>query len=179
MDVFFRIGSLHVNVVYETRPGKWLLGWRLYNLFFRLPQKCHLKKSGYNNASINHCFSKASGIDRKDLIQYKEKNSNNRSECHLSSHVKCFVWQLCGNRYRCSSVGLLYMSNTIFTGIVSIQMLVLDVLWVNFIVRWTLLAWSKKQWRFSFESVHFMSMSCMKRDQESGFWGEDCIIIIH
>jgi hypothetical protein len=43
-------------------------------------QRCHLKKSGYNNASINHCFSKASGIDRKDLIQYKEKNSNNRSE---------------------------------------------------------------------------------------------------
>ena len=90
--------------------------------------------------------------------------------------VKCFGWQLCGDRYWCSSVGLLYMSNTIFTGIVSIQMLVLDVLWVNFIVRWTLLAWSKKQWRFSFESVHFMSMSCMKRDQENGFCGEDCII---
>jgi hypothetical protein len=34
--------------------------------------KCHLKKRGYNNASINHCFNKASGIDRKDLIQYKE-----------------------------------------------------------------------------------------------------------
>ena len=27
-----------------------------------------------------------------------------------------------------------------------------------------------------FESVHFMSMSSMKRDQENGFWGEDCII---
>jgi hypothetical protein len=39
--------------------------------------KCHLKKRGYNNASINHCFNKASGIDRKDLIQYKEKNANN------------------------------------------------------------------------------------------------------
>jgi hypothetical protein len=26
MEVFFRIGPLHVNVVYETRPGKWLLG---------------------------------------------------------------------------------------------------------------------------------------------------------
>ena len=35
---------------------------------------------------------------------------------------------------------------------------------------------SKKRWRFSFDSVHFMSMSSMKRDQESGFWGEDCII---
>jgi hypothetical protein len=26
MEVFFRIGPLHINVVYETRPGKWLLG---------------------------------------------------------------------------------------------------------------------------------------------------------
>jgi hypothetical protein len=25
-------------------------------------------KEGLNNASINHCFDKASGIDRKDLI---------------------------------------------------------------------------------------------------------------
>ena len=50
-------------------------------------QKCHRKKRGYNNASIINCFNKASGIDRKDLIQYKEKNSNNRSECHLSSHT--------------------------------------------------------------------------------------------
>ena len=50
-------------------------------------QKCHRKKRGYNNASINNCFSKASGIDRKDLIQFKEKNSNNRLECNLSSHT--------------------------------------------------------------------------------------------
>ena len=27
--------------------------------------KYHLKKRGYNNASINHCFNKASGIDRR------------------------------------------------------------------------------------------------------------------
>ena len=40
--------------------------------------KCHLKKRGFNNANINHCLSKASGIDRKDLIQYKERNTNNR-----------------------------------------------------------------------------------------------------
>jgi hypothetical protein len=33
-------------------------------------QKCHRKKRGYNNASINNCFSKASGIDRKDLIAW-------------------------------------------------------------------------------------------------------------
>ena len=45
-------------------------------------RKCHLKKRGYNNASINHCFNKASSIDRKDLIQYKEKNANNRVPSH-------------------------------------------------------------------------------------------------
>jgi hypothetical protein len=39
MEVFFRIGQLHVNVVYETRPGKWLLGCRLYNLFFKFPHE--------------------------------------------------------------------------------------------------------------------------------------------
>ena len=59
--------------------------------------KCHLKKRDYNNASINHCFNKASGIDRKDLIQYKEKNANNRvpfvityhpALCNLSSIVR-------------------------------------------------------------------------------------------
>jgi hypothetical protein len=27
---------------------------------------------------IKHCFNNASGIDRKDLIQYKENNTNNR-----------------------------------------------------------------------------------------------------
>jgi hypothetical protein len=48
--------------------------------------KCHLKKRGYNNASINHCFSKASGIDRKDLIQYKEKNANNRVPFVITYH---------------------------------------------------------------------------------------------
>jgi hypothetical protein len=48
---------------------------------FRFPEsqdKYHLKKRGYNNASINHCFNKASCIDRKDLIQYKERSANNR-----------------------------------------------------------------------------------------------------
>jgi hypothetical protein len=48
--------------------------------------KCHLKKRGYNNASINHCFSKASGIDRKDLIQYKEKKTNNRVSFVITYH---------------------------------------------------------------------------------------------
>ena len=36
-------------------------------------------------------------------------------------------------------------------------MLFPDVSWVNFIVGWTLLAWSKKRLRFSSDSVHFMS----------------------
>ena len=48
--------------------------------------KCHLKKRGYNNASINHCFNKASGIDRKDLIQYKEKKTNNRVSFVITYH---------------------------------------------------------------------------------------------
>jgi hypothetical protein len=48
--------------------------------------KCHLKKRGYNNASINHCYNKASGIDRKDLIQYKEKNANNRVPFVITYH---------------------------------------------------------------------------------------------
>jgi hypothetical protein len=45
--------------------------------------KCHLKKRGYNNASINHCFNKASGIYRKDLIQKRTRTT----ECHLSLHT--------------------------------------------------------------------------------------------
>ena len=54
-------------------------------------------------------------------------------------------------------------------------MLFLDVSWVNVIVGWTLLAWSKKRLRFSSDSVHFMSTSSMKRNQESGLWGADFI----
>ena len=48
--------------------------------------KCHLKKRGCNNASINHFISKASGIDRKDLIQYKEQNTNNRVPFVITYH---------------------------------------------------------------------------------------------
>ena len=48
--------------------------------------KYHLKKRGYNNASINHCFDKASGIDRKDLIQYKERKTNNRVPFIITYH---------------------------------------------------------------------------------------------
>ena len=48
--------------------------------------KCHLKKRGYNNASINHCFNKAREIDRKDLIQYKEKKTNNRVPFVITYH---------------------------------------------------------------------------------------------
>ena len=45
--------------------------------------KCRLKKRGYNNASINHCFNKASGIDRKDSSNIKKRTRT--TECHLSS----------------------------------------------------------------------------------------------
>jgi hypothetical protein len=31
IEVLFRLGPLHVNVVYETKPGKWLVGGRLYD----------------------------------------------------------------------------------------------------------------------------------------------------
>ena len=31
IEVLFRLGPLHVNVVYETKPGKWLVGCRLYD----------------------------------------------------------------------------------------------------------------------------------------------------
>ena len=36
--------------------------------------------------SINHCFKKASGIDRKDLIQYKEQKTNNRVPFVITYH---------------------------------------------------------------------------------------------
>jgi hypothetical protein len=96
--------------------------------------KCHLKKRGYNNASINQCFNKASGIDRKDLIQYKEKNANNRvpfvityhpALSNLSSIVREH-WttiqkppELCKI---CLSVGLLYEFeyHTVFNNILTV-----------------------------------------------------------
>jgi hypothetical protein len=31
IEVFFRLGSLHVNVVYEAKEGKWLVRCRLYD----------------------------------------------------------------------------------------------------------------------------------------------------
>jgi hypothetical protein len=31
IEVFFRLGPLHVNVVYETKSGNWLVGCRLYD----------------------------------------------------------------------------------------------------------------------------------------------------
>ena len=34
-----RLGLLHVNVVYETKPGKWLVRCRLYDKFFKFPMK--------------------------------------------------------------------------------------------------------------------------------------------
>jgi hypothetical protein len=31
IEVFFRLGPLNGKVVYETKPGKWLVGCRLYD----------------------------------------------------------------------------------------------------------------------------------------------------
>ena len=39
IEVFFRLGPLHVNVVYETKPGKWLVRCRLYDKFFKFPHE--------------------------------------------------------------------------------------------------------------------------------------------
>jgi hypothetical protein len=39
IEVFFRLGPLHVNVVYETKSGKWLVSCRLYDKFFKLPHE--------------------------------------------------------------------------------------------------------------------------------------------
>ena len=44
------------------------------------------EKEGLQQWSINHCFNKARGIDRKDLIQYKEKNANNRVSFVITYH---------------------------------------------------------------------------------------------
>ena len=52
----------------------------------------------------------------------------------------------------------------------------LNVKSVKILVGWTLLAWSKKRLRFSSDSVHFMSTSSMKRNQESGLSDADCMI---
>ena len=50
-----------------------LLQWTNYQKNVLGELKFHLKKRG-----IKHCFNKASGIDRKYLIQYKDNNTNNR-----------------------------------------------------------------------------------------------------
>ena len=31
IEVLFRLGPLHVNVFYETKPGKWFVGLRLHD----------------------------------------------------------------------------------------------------------------------------------------------------
>ena len=82
--------------------------------------------------------------------------------------VQCLVCQLCGDRYWCLSVDLLYMSADIITLLQVVyvsrkEMLFLDVWWVKCIVGWTLLTWSKKRLRFSSDSVHFMSTSSMNK----------------
>ena len=60
----------------------------------------HLKKRGYNNTSINHCFNTASGIDRKDLIQYKEKKTNNRVPFVITYHPVLSILSSIARKHR-------------------------------------------------------------------------------
>jgi hypothetical protein len=78
----------------------------------------------------------------------------------------------------CRFVVYVSWHNTIFTGGVSIQKgdVMSRCFMGEFKSGWTLLAWSQKRLRFSSDSVHFMSTSSMKRNQESGLWGADCMI---
>ena len=47
--------------------------------------KCHLKKRGYNNASINHCFNKQVVLTEKTSSNIKKRTRT--TECHLSLHT--------------------------------------------------------------------------------------------
>ena len=46
----------------------------------------HLKRRGYNDKVIESGFSKASEIDRNDLLEYKEKKINKRVPLVLTCH---------------------------------------------------------------------------------------------
>jgi hypothetical protein len=46
----------------------------------------HLKRRGYNDKVIESGFSKASEIDRNDLLEYKEKNINKRVPLVITYH---------------------------------------------------------------------------------------------
>ena len=46
----------------------------------------HLKRRGYNDKVIESVFSKASEINRNDLLEYKEKNINKRVPLVLTYH---------------------------------------------------------------------------------------------
>jgi hypothetical protein len=58
IEVFFRLGPLHVNVVYEMKPGKWLVRCRLYDKFFKLPHEdvgVYIFILFYNPSSVITC----------------------------------------------------------------------------------------------------------------------------
>jgi hypothetical protein len=92
IEVFFRLGPLHVNVVYETKikricSNEQTTKTRLRELTY------HLKKRGYNNASINHCFNTASGTEKTSSNIKKRRRT---TECHLSSHTILCLSQTVG-----------------------------------------------------------------------------------
>lgn len=48
--------------------------------------RCHLKKRGYNNKSIQKGFEKAKSVPRKELLEYKVKKTNNRIPFVVTYH---------------------------------------------------------------------------------------------
>lgn len=48
--------------------------------------RCHLKQRGYNNKNISIGFNKANNISRDQLLQYREKKTNNRVPFVLTYH---------------------------------------------------------------------------------------------
>ena len=60
IEVFFRLGPLHVNVVYETKPGKWLVGCRLYDYANIFMGKFEKIIGGTKMLSFNKVFNSLS-----------------------------------------------------------------------------------------------------------------------
>jgi hypothetical protein len=88
------LSSKTLHQKYSVQPSSpnqtHLLQWTNYQKTSWGTEMSSEKEGLHYNASINHCFNKASGIDRKDL-QYRKKRIRT-TECHLSSHtILCSV----------------------------------------------------------------------------------------
>ncbi len=84
------LSSKTLHQKYSVQPSSpnqtHLLQWTNYQKTSWGTEMSSEKEGLHYNASINHCFNKASGIDRKDLLQYRKKRIRT-TECHLSSHT--------------------------------------------------------------------------------------------